>query len=291
MKRLMPQSQLSCYRCQMPSTKGHCYFVGDIQGCLDELKALLAQVNFDPKLDTLYLTGDLVARGPKSLETLYFVRSLGDAAKTVLGNHDIHLMATYYGIKKVKANDKLGPLLDAPDIAELIDWLRQQPLLLEVDNCIMTHAGISPFWSIDKAKKLALEAESILRGDNYFAFLSNMYENTPDRWHDLLQDYERFRYIINSFTRMRFCHLDGSMEFTIKCAPDQADQRHITPWFTLKRKSWQQYTLVFGHWASLMGYTNDPEIIALDTGCVWGNHMTMWRSSDRRLFTTAANPI
>lgn len=267
----------------MPSTSGEKYFVGDIQGCFDELQLLLQKVNFKDGQDTLYVTGDLVARGPKSLETLRFIKSLGNSAKTVLGNHDLHLLSTWYGIKKVKKNDKLNALLNAPDVEELIDWLRQQPLLHNIDDkVILSHAGISPQWSIQQAIELAKEAETILRGDNYFEFLTHMYDNTPDSWHDELQGYERFRYIINSFSRMRFCRPDGSLELQSKCGPNEVDPQQLVPWYRLKHESWQGYTLVFGHWASLMGETGEQDIIALDTGCVWGNYMTAWRMSDNQ---------
>lgn len=273
----------------MPSTKGEKYFVGDLQGCLDELKALLEQVDFNPKVDTLYLTGDLVARGPKSLETLRFVKSLGKAAKTVLGNHDLHLLATYFGIKKAKANDKLDDLLCAPELKELIDWLRVQPLLRVIKKrVVMSHAGISPQWNIKQAKQFAAEAEEIIQGENCYAFLSNMYQNTPERWDDSLTGFERFRYIVNCFSRMRFCKPDGSLELHTKSAPGGSESQQLVPWYQLKHDDWQNYTLVFGHWASLMGKTGDSQIIALDTGCVWGNYMSMWRLSDGKIFQCPA---
>ena len=270
--------------------------MGDIQGCYDELYQLLKQVNFKPKRDKLWLTGDLVARGPKSLETLRYIKQLGDSAQTVLGNHDLHLLATYHGIKSVKANDKLAELFQADDLPELIHWLKQQPLL-QIIECpgrerpvVMTHAGISPQWKIEKAIKRAAEVEKQLRGKKCLDLLTNMYQNSPNRWHKSLTAHDRNAYIINSFTRMRFCHLDGSLDFDNKCPPDQLKTDQFIPWFELSKKSWRHYDIVFGHWASLMGQCNQSNIFALDTGCVWGNHLTMLRLQDNKRFTTPAIP-
>ena len=298
--------------------------VGDIQGCLDELLALLDKVGFDSTIDHLWLTGDLVARGPKSLETLRFVKSLGSSATTVLGNHDLHLIATHFGLKRVKKNDKLDDLLAAPDVDELIQWLLHQPMLAVInptpDNtpnntlnktpnktlnttlnntkAVMTHAGISPQWDIPTAIKLATEVETILQGDNCYEYLANMYQNTPARWDDNLTGHARFRYIVNCLTRMRFCFDDGSLEFVHKDAPDKTinpqfktDDPQLQPWFSFQPECWSGHQLLFGHWASLMGDTGNDNIIALDTGCVWGYHLTMMRLSDNKCITTDAIPI
>ena len=285
---------------QHQSTQGEDYVVGDIQGCFDELIALLEQVNFNPTRDHLWLTGDLVARGPKSLETLRFVKDLGDSATTVLGNHDLHLLATYHGIKKVKANDNLGPLFAADDLPNLMQWLKQQPLLCVIKAkgrkrpAIMTHAGISPQWSIKKAIKRAAEIEAILKSDQCVDLLTNMYQNTPNYWHKNHTGYDRYSYIINSFTRMRFCHPDGKLNFEFKCHPDQNKSQQSTqtliPWFTLMKKSWQQYDIMFGHWASLMGQCEMFNVFPLDTGCVWGNYLTMIRLRDNKCFTSSTRP-
>jgi len=279
-------------------TQGQDYVVGDIQGCHDELVALLNQVNFKPNHDHLWLTGDLVARGPKSLETLRLVKNLGNSATTVLGNHDLHLLATYHGIKKVKANDKLDALFAADDLPELIHWLKQQPLLQVINAkgrkrpVIMTHAGISPQWKIKKAIKRAAEIEKLLQSNQCVDLLTNMYRNSPNRWHKSLTGYDRYSYIINSFTRIRFCYQDGSLDFNIKCHPSQIKRAKqaatIVPWYTLGKKSWRHYDIAFGHWASLMGECGQSNIFALDTGCIWGNHLTMLRLSDNKLFTTSA---
>lgn len=278
------------------------YFVGDIQGCLDELLILLEQVKFDPGSDQLWLTGDLVARGPRSLDTLRFIRSLKDSAKTVLGNHDLHLIATYKGIKRVKSKDLLDDLLAAEDADELIAWLTQQPLLRTVDNVVLSHAGISPQWTIAQAIQLAKEAEAVLKGNQCDQYLANMYHSEPSMWSDDLEGFARFRYIVNSLTRMRFCFADGRLEFEHKQAPDDiinnstdnggligTEKNGLTPWYDLNHTDRSAYRLVFGHWASLMGNTGQPNVIALDTGCVWGNQMTMWRLDDGKYFTTIAS--
>ena len=266
------------------------YFVGDIQGCLDELQLLLSQVAFDPACDELWLTGDLVARGPKSLETLRYIKSLKASAKTVLGNHDLHLIATYLGIKAVKPNDRLDDLLAAPDAAELIDWLIQQPLLRTVDNVVLTHAGISPQWTVAQAIELADEAQLILQSEQSYDYLANMYHNEPTCWQNQHQGFARFRYIVNSLTRMRFCYPDASLDFVHKGSPHNNDNKlKLVPWFHFEQPDWSDHRLIFGHWASLMGQTGKPHIIALDTGCVWGQYMTMLRLDDNKTFT--AQPI
>jgi len=270
------------------------YFVGDIQGCLTELKALLVQVNFSPKIDELWLVGDLVARGPHSLETLRFIKSLDESAKTVLGNHDLHLLATYAGLKKVKKNDYLDDLLNAPDIDELINWLAQQPLLrkLPTENTYISHAGLSPQWSIDTAVEQADIAHKYLASNNRKHWLSLMYGEKPNNWGNAVTVEEKFRYTINSLTRMRYCILgqkaiaDGSLEFQCKESPATAPKKLI-PWFNLTKlpdgASW-----IFGHWAALMGECEAEDIYALDTGCVWGEYMTLLRWEDKKIFQQKA---
>ena len=262
------------------------YFLGDIQGCFDELQALLATIEFDAREDTLWFTGDLVARGPKSLETLRFVRALGDAGRTVLGNHDIHLLAVHAGIKTAKPADQLTPLLTAPDCDALIHWLRQQPLLIELPEfqLLLCHAGIPPQWDRDTALACAREVESQLRGPDYLNMISQMYSNEPSLWQGELAGIARQRYIINALTRMRFCHRDGRLNLNDKCAPSQQTDPDLLPWFQLPGPSLNSHRIAFGHWASLMGQTSSERAIALDTGCLWGNHLTAWRVEDGQRF-------
>lgn len=266
------------------------YIVGDLQGCFDELQLLLEKVSFDPQIDTLYLVGDLVARGDKSLECLRFVKSLGSAAQTVLGNHDLHLLATAYGIKKVKAKDRVDALFNAPDFADLIEWLRHQPLLIDrsqQQGFVVVHAGISPEWDLATAKQCAQEVEQVLQCGDYQKLLTEMYSDQPDHWSEQLTGIDRLRYSINVFTRMRFCFLDKRLEFACKLPPLEAPSE-LKPWFELPNLLSQPTNILFGHWASLIDYPTPNTIYALDTGCVWGNRMTMLRWEDKQLFTQAA---
>jgi bis(5'-nucleosyl)-tetraphosphatase (symmetrical) len=260
------------------------YIVGDIQGCLDELNALLDSVAFNQQHDTLWIAGDLVARGPKSLETLRFVRSLGAAAKVVLGNHDLHLLAVSLGIHRAKAKDNTQAILDAPDKQPLLDWLRMQPLLQEHDEFVVCHAGISPDWSLDQARLCAREVEEKLQGEHWQTLIEKMYSNQPDKWHPTLCGIERWRYTINAFTRMRFCFNDGRLDMACKLPPDEIKEDDLTPWFSLSSRIPLEKVVLFGHWAALGGYS-DTNIIGLDTGCVWGGTLTMIRWEDRQFFT------
>ncbi|MGC7589215.1 bis(5'-nucleosyl)-tetraphosphatase (symmetrical) ApaH [Bisgaard Taxon 46] len=265
------------------------YLVGDLQGCYDELQLLLETVQFDPTKDRLYLVGDLVARGDKSLECLRFVKSLGQSAKTVLGNHDLHLISTALGIKRVKPRDRVDAIFNAPDFDELIDWLRHQPLLVhnEQHNFVMVHAGISPDWNLATAKQCANEVENVLCNGDYHHLIENMYQNHPDRWHENLQGLDRLRYSINVFTRMRFCYWDHRLDFDCKQPPESAPEE-LTPWFNLDNPLYQNTPIVFGHWASLVDTPTPANIYALDTGCVWNNRMTMLRWEDKQYFTQSA---
>ncbi|AKD38732.1 diadenosine tetraphosphatase [Pasteurella multocida subsp. multocida OH4807] len=265
------------------------YLVGDLQGCYDELQLLLEKVQFDPTKDQLYLVGDLVARGDKSLECLRFVKSLGQSAKTVLGNHDLHLISTALGIKRVKPRDRVDAIFNAPDFEELIDWLRHQPLLVhnKQHNFVMVHAGISPDWDLATAKQCANEVENVLRNGDYRHLIENMYQNHPDRWDNNLQGLDRLRYSINVFTRMRFCYWDHRLDFDCKQPPESAPEA-LTPWFNLDNPLYQNTPIVFGHWASLVDTPTPANIYALDTGCVWNNRMTMLRWEDKQYFTQSA---
>tara|TARA_R110001583_G_scaffold10698_9_gene49215 strand:- start:66 stop:887 length:822 start_codon:yes stop_codon:yes gene_type:complete len=262
------------------------YIVGDIQGCCDELQQLLKLASFDAKQDELWITGDLVARGPKSLETLRFVKSLGESAKVILGNHDLHLLAIWQGIHQSKENDKLSPLLEAPDCDELLNWLRCQPLFLRHPefDFVMVHAGISPQWSIKQAEQLALEVETQLQNKKFKKLLQKMYGSHPNSWSEELTGYERLRFIINAFTRMRYCFLDGSLDFKNKLGPKQTDTSIMQPWFDIEGRD-ESSPVLFGHWAALLGKVDKHGLYALDTGCVWGNSLTMIRWQDKQQFS------
>ncbi|GAD03969.1 symmetrical bis(5'-nucleosyl)-tetraphosphatase [Agarivorans albus] len=263
------------------------YFVGDIQGCLDELIALLKQCKFSTKKDQLWLAGDLVARGPKSLETLRFVKELGSAAQVVLGNHDLHLLAVANGIHRAKRRDKIQDLLEAPDKNELLYWLRQQPLIKKHPDfdVVMVHAGIYPKWKVSKALKLGKEVHKQLSGNDYLSLLKNMYSNEPAHWSDELVGYDRLRCIINVFTRMRYCFPDASLDFESKLPPNKNTNPNLKPWFEIPGKHLKETHIVFGHWAALMGKSKHDLVSGLDTGCVWGNHLSMLRWEDQRMYT------
>lgn len=259
------------------------YLIGDLQGCLKEFDLLLAQVAFNPSRDTLWLTGDLVARGPDSLGCLRRVIGLGNAATTVLGNHDLHLLAVAHGIGRPKPADRIDDILHAADRADLLYWLRHQPLLAEHEQqgFVMTHAGIPPQWDLEQARTAARRVEAELASDQYRQRLQQMYGDQPDHWRDDLSPLEQLRFSINAFTRMRLCYPDGRLDFANKATLAEAPEG-LQPWFRL-RAGHQDPPLVFGHWAALEGECDIAGIHALDTGCVWGGSLTLlhWESGER----------
>ena len=254
------------------------YAVGDLQGCLEPLQCLLKQVAFDPQADRLWLVGDLVNRGPQSLETLRFLYSIRQSLVCVLGNHDLHLLAAGHNIERLKKNDTLREILDAPDRKELLDWLRQQKLMHydEIRDIALVHAGIPPQWSLRKALKCAAEVEAALRDDNLLTpYLDGMYGNEPAKWNSDLKGVTRLRVITNYFTRMRFCTSEGKLDLKGKEGADTAPPGYA-PWFKYKERKTRGLKIIFGHWAALEGQCNEPGVFALDTGCVWGGAMTLY---------------
>ncbi len=261
------------------------YAVGDIQGCFTPLRCLLSEVDFNPDKDRLWIAGDIVNRGPQSLETLRYVKSLGACVTTVLGNHDLHLLAVAYGYSRPGRNDTLNEVLQAPDCELLLTWLRQQKIV-HYDPTLkftMVHAGIPPQWSLKKALTRAAELETALRGDNFRQLLANMYGNRPDCWDKSLQGYARLRVITNYFTRMRFCDASGRLELLSKSAPDQPPPG-FAPWYSHPQRKTRKHKLIFGHWAALEGKVDEVNLYALDTGCVWGSHLTMMRLEDETFY-------
>ncbi len=262
------------------------YAIGDIQGCYDELQQLLELIQFDPQKDRLWFAGDLVNRGPKSLETLRFIKGLGDAAITVLGNHDLHLIALWKNRHRhTRGNKLLAPVLKAKDADELLDWLRRQPLMHydESFDVALVHAGLPPQWSIDKALKRAAEVEKVLRGPKLREFLSHMYGNKPTRWSKKLGGWDRLRFIVNCFTRMRYCTVKGGLDFNSKGKPD-FNEKNIVPWFTAPKRKSAEQTIVFGHWSTL-GLYQGNNVYAIDSGCLWGGSLTALRLDDRQLIS------
>lgn len=251
------------------------YAIGDIQGCFDDLQRLLAKINFQPEKDQLWFVGDLVNRGPKSLDTLRFIKSLGDSAICVLGNHDLHLLAVAYGFSSLRSKDTLDEILAAKDKDELLDWLRYRPLFHYNDDFCLLHAGLPAQWDFSMAKKMAGKVEKILRGASFLDFLAVMYGNKPEQWSKQLSDLDQLRFTINCFTRMRFCHEDGRLDFKQK-GPLGSQPKHLIPWFDLPNRKSASLTIVFGHW-SAVGYHESNQCYAIDTGCLWGGELTALR--------------
>ena len=265
------------------------YAIGDIQGCYDELQRLLETLRFDARADQLWLVGDLVNRGPKSLDVLRFVKSLGDSAVTVLGNHDLHLLAISVGIERTKPDDTLGEILKAPDRDELLDWLRKQPLLHHdaTRGYAMLHAGLPPQWDLAQAQRCASEVEVMLRGPDYKDFFQHMYGNQPDLWDERLSGWARLRFIVNCFTRLRYVDELGRITHKEKGAP-RAHSR-LTPWFLAPERKSAANKIVFGHWSTL-GLVLEHNVYALDTGCVWGGELTALRLDGGRISTNIKCP-
>lgn len=261
------------------------YVIGDVQGCFTQLQSLLTKIQFDPNQDQLWFCGDLVARGPDSLATLRFIRSLGDKAQVVLGNHDLHFLACVFGFAQVDAKDQLNELLQAPDLPELALWLQHQPLM-HFDpkrQVLLVHAGLAPDWSLDVALQAAAEVSEVLK-DSPEKLFAVMYGNTPALWSEARTLEERWRFTINSCTRMRFCLANGALELKEKRHPDKVS--NLTPWYQF----WQQKAhpqIFFGHWAALMGYSPVAGIHALDTGAVWGNYLTAYCIETARRYSVS----
>jgi len=258
------------------------YAIGDIQGCYDPFRALLDELDFDPAQDTLWLAGDLVNRGPKSLKTLRFVKSLGESAISVLGNHDLHLLALWSGsVQFGKRFGSLEKLLNAPDVDELCDWLRHQALAhYDKDlNTLMVHAGTHPRWSARKTLARAAEVEQELRHGDYETLLGKMYGNLPNNWSGKLGGYKRLRFIINCLTRMRMITADNRLNFSHNGSPWQA-RKNIRPWYKAENPATGKTRVIFGHWSQL-GLVVLPRLVSLDTGCVWGRQLTAVRLDKR----------
>ena len=260
------------------------YAIGDIQGCYDDLLRLVDKLNFDPTCDQLWFTGDLVNRGPKSLETLRYVKGLGDSAVAVLGNHDLHLLAIAYKKQKTRKKDSLQQILLAPDREELLTWLRHQPLLHYQHNFCMVHAGLPAQWELKQAQKMARKVEKLLQGPDYANFLKKMYGNHPNIWSDDLKGTKRARFIVNCLTRMRYCTAKGKLDFHHHGKPGSPPDKPI-PWFEVPDRKSASLTIIFGHWSTL-GFYAGNNCYGLDTGCLWGRQLTALRLDDRSMART-----
>ncbi len=253
------------------------YAIGDVQGCYDPLRQLLDQVRFDPSKDRLWFTGDLVNRGPRSLDVVRFVRALGDSAVVVLGNHDLTLLAVWQGAIRAKRRDTFREILQAPDAHELLQWLRYSRLMHHDVRLgwAMVHAGLPPQWSMEVALGCARELEAVLRNDDFAAFLASMYGDQPDSWSDDLVGFDRLRCITNCLTRIRYCTAEGRLCLR-ENGPPGTQPKGLIPWFQVPGRRSLGQRIVFGHWAAL-GYRNLGDVLALDSGCVWGNQLTAVR--------------
>ena len=254
------------------------WVIGDLQGCLDPLLALVDQI---PPDAPIWLTGDLINRGPRSLDTLRWVIAQGDRITTVLGNHDLHLLSIAAGIRKPHRSDTYDEILAAPDRDPLLDWIRTRPLAHSGHGWLMVHAGVLPQWSVEQTLALASELQQVLSGPGWIEFLPRMYGNEPSRWDESLDGADRLRIIVNALTRMRFVDASGRMEFATKEGLGAAPTGFM-PWYDVPGRATADTPIVFGHWSAL-GLINRPDLVAIDTGCVWGRQLSAMRLSDRRV--------
>ena len=265
------------------------YLIGDVQGCDEPLQRLLDLIAFSPSRDALVVLGDLVNRGPDSARVLRRMQRYGASARSLLGNHDLHLLAVAYGAQKAGRKDTTADVLAAPDRDPMLDWLRHQHMALHQkiggDDLLMVHAGVLPQWTVEDTVSLASELESVLRGPAIADFLPVMYGNEPDQWNDALTGADRLRVIVNALTRMRFCTAEGAMEFESKDAVGTAPEGYM-PWFDVPARKTATATVAFGHWSTL-GWLSRPDLISTDTGCVWGGCLSAVRfgasTQDREL--------
>ncbi|MDH5326703.1 MAG: symmetrical bis(5'-nucleosyl)-tetraphosphatase [Gammaproteobacteria bacterium] len=253
------------------------YAIGDVQGCYQPLMELLRKLDFTPTKDTLWFTGDLVNRGPESLAVLEFVKDLGDSAVTVLGNHDLHLLAVACGQSRKRRDDTLDDILASDRRRELLNWLRHRPLLHRdvALGFTMIHAGLAPQWSLPQAEKLAQEVEQVLRSERHEEFFQHMYGDQPLQWHDGLKQWERLRFITNCLTRLRYSDMDGRLCLSSK-GPVGTQPERCHPWFQIPHRNSRAEQVVFGHWSTL-GYYHHDGVIGLDSGCLWGGALTAVR--------------
>lgn len=265
------------------------YAIGDIQGCHDSLLRLLEHIAFDPRADRLWLVGDIVNRGPKSLATLRLIKSFGDSAVTVLGNHDLYLLMVAEGGAKYRGkDDTLDDVLLAPDRDELLEWLKRQPLCHTEGEYCLVHAGLLPQWTAQRARELAREVEARLQGKDYRDFILNLWGSEPTAWDDDLKGWARLRVIVNAMTRMRFCTKKGAMEFKAKGKLTNAPAGYL-PWFDVPGRKSADSVVITGHWSAL-GLRITQNQLAIDTGCLWGGPLTAVRLEDRRVFQVDCSP-
>ncbi len=264
------------------------YAIGDLQGCFHSFQALLKQIQFNPERDRLWFVGDLINRGPGSLDVMRWILAHQSSVVTVLGNHDLHTLVVAEGFVSAHRSDTIQSLLDAPDAPELLGWLRQQPLVHFEHGYLMVHAGLLPDWSVPQALALGHEVQSALQAPNYRDFLKHMYGNDPKRWDDKLTGWDRLRVITNAMTRLRICSADGEMEFKFKGELQNIPDGY-QPWFELSQRASVNTPIVFGHWSAL-GLQHKNNVYSLDTGCLWGGHLSAMRLEDKQIFQVPCHP-
>ncbi len=264
------------------------YAIGDLQGCFFSFQALLKKIQFNPAHDRLWLVGDLINRGAGSLDVMRWMLEHQSSVVTVLGNHDLHTLVVAEGFVSAHRSDTIQALLDAPDAPELLGWLRQQPLVHFEHGYLMVHAGLLPAWTVDQALALGAEVQLALQAPNYREFLQHMYGNDPKRWDDGLTGWDRLRVITNAMTRLRICSADGEMEFKFKGELQNIPDGY-QPWFELSHRASVNTPIVFGHWSAL-GLQHKNNVYSLDTGCLWGGHLSAMRLEDRQIFQVPCHP-
>lgn len=264
------------------------YAIGDLQGCFFSFKDLLKKIQFNPAHDRLWFVGDLINRGPGSLDVMRWMLEHQSSVVTVLGNHDLHTLVVAEGFVSAHRSDTIQSLLDAPDAPELLGWLRQQPLVHFEHGYLMVHAGLLPEWTVDQALTLAAEVNVALQAPNYREFLQHMYGNDPKRWDDGLTGWDRLRVITNAMTRLRICSTEGEMEFKFKGELENIPNGY-QPWFDLTQRASVNTPIVFGHWSAL-GLQHKNNVYSLDTGCLWGGHLSAMRLEDRQIFQVPCHP-
>ena len=263
------------------------YVIGDVQGCFEAFEQLLATIAFQPGQDRLWLAGDLINRGENSIGMLRWCMAHDDSVVAILGNHDLHLLAVAAGFVPAHRNDTLDEILQAPDRVAVLDWLRQRPMIHREGPWLMVHAGLLPEWDAETALALGRELEAALRGPDCRAFLRGMYGNEPRHWQPDLTGQDRLRIIANAMTRIRYLHRDGGMEFQHKCAPADAPAE-LQPWYDVPGRRSGDVRIFFGHWSTLGLFQRD-DVVALDTGCLWGGQLSAYRLEDARLFQVACH--
>ncbi|CAL4319132.1 Bis(5'-nucleosyl)-tetraphosphatase [symmetrical] [Buchnera aphidicola (Periphyllus testudinaceus)] len=268
------------------------YFIGDIHGCYNQFKSLLKKVNFNIVKDQLWITGDLVGRGPDSFKVLEYIFSLEKNVKLVLGNHDLNLISIYYEVQKRSIEKEISDLLNNNNMHDIMNKLRNVPLIQydKKRKLIMTHAGIFPKWGLNDILKFSNQAHKILSGNNFLKYLKYMNGDFPNFWLNNLNKYDIFRFTINVFTRMRYCYFNGELDFSYKDTPPHFN-KNIVPWFTIKNKLGKKYFIFFGHWSSLKDTTTPENIFPLDAGCCWGRYLTIFRWEDKKIFKKKCNLI